>query len=101
MLRGTTLEGQERSGRREHARGRIRPGGRAEQAAHVPEDSTAAAPAGTAACFRLSALCSAKTQHGSALHDQAGMTRPEALLRAFSKRFCTSAQFTMFQIALT
>ena len=51
MLRGTTLEGQERSGRREHARGRIRPGGRAEQAVHAPEDSTAAAPGGTAACF--------------------------------------------------
>ena len=30
-----------------------------------------------------------------------GMTRPEALLRAFSNRAWTSAQFTMFQIAFT
>ena len=30
-----------------------------------------------------------------------GTTRPVPLARAFSKRFCTSAQFTMFQIALT
>lgn len=99
--RGTTLEEQEPPGKREDARDRKGSGrmGRAGSAYVSEQHSGRPCRDGRL----LQTQCAVLSEYSARLcaADQAGVTRPEALLRAFSKRFCTSAQFTMFQIALT